>query len=551
MPLNLESLSATDQIGFPILSLLIGLPLLWALGLAFLRDPHTVRVVALAGAGLELLLSLVMLTALHADLAGMQLVERAVWIPSLNVHYLVGIDGIAALFPPVTALLFCAVILASWTSIQSMPRLYFALLLALEGVTMGVFCALDLVLFFLFWELTLVPIYFLISLWGIGPERRYAAVKYTLFMLAGGIPLLFAILLLGLYHPVGSGAPEPGTLSFAYPTLLERPLPAELQTLVFLLLFVGFAVKAPLFPFHTWLPTVLREGPIGLSALLVGLKLGAFGILRFAVPLAPTAARESLWLMAGLGLFGMLYGALVALRQSNLRLMLAFSSISHVGLVIAGIAAFNLQGVQGAVFQLVNFAVIAGGLMLLSGFLHHRLGSTDLASLGGLAQPLPLLTGCFLLLGMASIGLPGTNGFVAELLILLGLFQTSPGLAVVAALGVILGAAYFLGFFQRAFLGPVTDKTVAAASDLRPRELVIVVVLAVLVLAGGLFPNLIQQVTGSAANAWVLQMSAHVPSPQALAQSQNNSDHTDAGSALLTDKTGPQRQGREAAHQSP
>ena len=405
-----------------------------------------------------------------------------------------------------------------------MPRLYFALLLALEGVTMGVFCALDLVLFFLFWELTLAPIYFLISLWGIGPERRSAATKYTLFMLAGGIPLLFALILLALHHAEVTG----NGLSFDYRVLLDHPLPASLQTAVFLLLFFGFAVKAPLFPFHTWLPTVLREGPIGLSALLVGLKLGAFGILRFAVPLAPMAAREYLWLMAGLGLFGLLYGALVALRQSNLRLMLAFSSISHVGLVIAGIAAFNIQGVQGAVFQLVNFAVIAGGLMLLSGFLHHRLGSTDLASLGGLAQPLPLLTGCFLLLGMAAIGLPGTNGFVAELLILLGLFQTSPGLAVVAALGVILGAAYFLGFFQRAFLGPVTDKTVAAASDLRPRELVIVVVLAVLVLAGGLFPNMIQQVTGSAANAWVLQMNAHVPSPKALAQSHSDSDRKGA-----------------------
>lgn len=527
MPLNLESLSAADQIGFPILSLLIGLPLLCALGLAFLRDHRTVRVVALIGAGLELLLSLVMLAALRPDVAGMQLVERATWIPSLNVHYLVGIDGIAALFPPVTALLFCAVILASWTSVQALPRLYFALLLALEGVTVGVFCALDLVLFFLFWELTLVPIYFLVSLWGIGPERRYAAVKYTLFMLAGGIPLLFAILLLGLYHPIGSGVPGLGALIFDYPTLLQRPLPTELQTLVFLLLFVGFAVKAPLFPFHTWLPTVLREGPVGLSALLVGLKLGAFGILRFAVPLAPTAAREYLWLMAGLGLFGMLYGALVALRQSNLRLMLAFSSVSHVGLVIAGIAALNVQGVQGAVFQLANFGIIAGGLMLLSGFLHHRLGSTDLASLGGLAQPLPLLTGCFLLLGMAAIGLPGTNGFVAELLILLGLFQVSPSLAVVAVLGVILGAAYFLGFFQRAFLGPVVDKTVATASDLRPRELVIVVVLGMLVLVGGLFPSVIQHITSSAAHAWVTQISADPLPSKALAQHESNPHHAE------------------------
>ena len=508
MPSDLEPLFAAEQIGFPMLSVLIGLPLAWAILLAFVRDHRAVRVAALAGAGLELLLSLMMLAALRPEVAGMQLVERSLWIPSLNVHYLVGIDGLAVLFPPVTALLFCAVILASWTSVQSMPRLYFALLLMLEGVTVGVFCALDLVLFFLFWELTLVPIYFLISLWGIGPERRFAAVKYTLFMLAGGIPLLFAILLLGLYHTGGSGAPGLGALMFDYPTLLERPLPAALQTGVFLLLFVGFAVKTPLFPFHTWLPTVLREGPVGLSALLVGLKLGALGILRFAVPLAPTAARDFVWLMAGLGLFGMVYGALVALRQSNLRLMLAFSSISHVGLVVAGIAALNVQGVQGAVFQLANFGVIAGGLLLLTGFLHHRLGSTDLASLGGLAQPLPYLAGFFLLLGTASIGLPGTNGFVAELLILLGLMQASPVLAAVAVLGMILGAAYFLGFFQRAFLGPVTQDSVAALSDLRPRELLVAGVLGLLVLIGGLFPNWIQGLTTSAASAWAERVAA-------------------------------------------
>ena len=508
MPANLEPLSAAAPFGLPILSLLIVLPLVWALVLPFLRDNRTVRVVALAGAGLELVLSLAMLAALRPEVAGMQLVERASWIPSLNVQYSVGIDGIAALFPPLTALLFCGVILASWTSVQSMPRLYFALLLALESATMGVFCALDLVLFFLFWELTLVPIYFLVSLWGIGPERRFAAVKYTLFMLAGGIPLLFAILLLGLYHASGTGAPGLGALLFDYPTLPERPLPTGLQGTVFLLLFVGFAVKAPLFPFHTWLPTVLREGPVGLSALLVGLKLGAFGILRFAVPLAPTAARDHFWLMAGLGLFGMLYGALVALRQTNLRSMLAFSSVSHVGLVIAGIAAMNVQGVQGAIFQLVNFGIVSGGLMLLAGFLHHRLGSTDLASLGGLAQPAPRLAAIFLLLGMAAIGLPGTSGFVAELLMLIGVSQASPGLAPLAALGVILGAAYFLGFYRRVFLGPVTDASVASAWDLRPREMLVAGVLGLLVLTGGVFPNWIQGVTANAASAWVARLAA-------------------------------------------
>ena len=515
-----EHLSAADPLGFPILSLLILLPLAWALVLPFLRNDRAVRYAALTGAGLELVLALAMLVSLRPEVAGMQLVERAAWIPSLNVHYLVGIDGIAALFPPLTALLFCGVILASWTSIQSMPRLYFALLLALESFTLGVFCALDLVLFFLFWELTLVPIYFLISLWGIGPERRFAAVKYTLFMLAGGIPLLFAIVLLGLGHASAIGVPAPGGLTFDYRTLLEQPLPASAQAPIFLLLFFGFAVKAPLFPFHTWLPTVLREGPTGLSALLVGLKLGAFGILRFALPLAPDAAHDYVWLMAALGGFGVLYGALVALQQSNLRKMLAFSSVSHVGLVIMGIAAMNIQGVQGAIFQLVNFGVIAGGLFLLTGFLHHRLGSTDLVSLGGLAQPLPRLTALFLLLGMAAIGLPGTSGFVAELLILIGVWQAHPGLALVALGGAILGAAYFLGFFQRAFLGPVTDPAVAAAMDLRPRELLIASVMALLVLAGGLFPNGVQGVTASAANAWVARMATGRTAPVALASAE-------------------------------
>jgi len=506
--MNVQHLSTFDSIGFPILSTLILLPLVWALVLPFVRGDRTVRVVALAGAGVELALALVMLAALRPEAAGMQLVERAAWIPSLNAQYLLGIDGIAALFPPLTALLFCGVILASWTSVQSMPRLYFALLLALESATIGVFCALDLVLFFLFWELTLVPIYFLISLWGIGPERRFAAIKYTLFMLAGGIPLLFAILLLGLHHASAVGVPVPGGLSFDYLALLEQPLSPSVQTAVFLLLFFGFAVKAPLFPFHTWLPTVLREGPVALSAVLVGLKLGAFGILRFAVPLAPTAAHEYFWLMAALGGFGALYGALVALRQSNLRKLLAFSSVSHVGLVIVGIAAMNVQGVQGALFQLVNFGVVAGGLMLLAGFLHHRLGTTDLASLGGLAKPLPLLAAFFLLLGMAAIGLPGTNGFVAELLILLGILQVSPGLALVALAGVILGAAYFLGFFQRAFLGPVASPEVASILDLRPRELLIAGVMGALVLVGGFFPQLVQGVTASAANAWVERLAA-------------------------------------------
>ncbi len=222
--------------------------------------------------------------------------------------------------------------------------------------------------------------------------------------------------------------------------------------------------------------------------------------------------------MTVLGLIGLIYGALVALRQSNLRKMLAFSSISHVGLIIVSLAAMNIQGVQGAIFQLVNFTVMASGLMLMAGFLHHRLGSTDLASLGGLARPLPRFTALFLLLGMASIGLPGTNGFIAELLMLLGILQTAPIVAAIALLGVILGAAYFLGFFQRAFLGPVTQPAVASAMDLRPRELLIASVMGLLVLTGGLFPSLAQKVTVSAANAWVMRMTADLVNPASSPQ---------------------------------
>lgn len=506
--MGIEHLFTFDQIGFPVLSLMIFLPPLWGLALLVLPKGRPVRQVALLGAIIELVLSLVMLGQLNHDTTGMQFMERSPWIPTLNVYYQVGVDGISALFLPLTALLFCGAILGSWAHIQVMPRLYYALLLSLEGITMGVFCALDLVLFFLFWELTVVPIYFLLSLWGIRPHRGFAAMKYTLFMLAGGAPLLFAILLFGLHHASAIGVATPAGLTFDYLTLLDHPLPAPMQMTVFLLMFLGFAVKAPLLPFHTWLPTVLREGPASVSALLVGLKLGVFGMLRFAVPLAPAAAYECFWLLATLGVLGVLYGGLVALKQANLRQMLAFSSVSHVGLVMIGLAAMNIQGVEGALLGLLNFGIISGGIFLLVGFLHHRLGSTELSALGGLARPLPLLTAFLLLLGMAAIGVPGTNGFIAEHLILIGAIQAHPGLALAALLGVILGAAYFLGFFQRAFLGPVTNPAAAGLSDLRPRELAVAALLGLAVLTLGLFPGLIQDVTKDAVGAWVARIEA-------------------------------------------
>jgi NADH-quinone oxidoreductase subunit M len=492
--------------GFPLLSLVImmlpvGAGLIW-----LAPDPARARWIALLTALLDLVLTLLIMLRFDSTSGGFQFVEQHAWIPSLNIQYLVGVDGMSVLFLPLTVLLFIAVILASWTSVRSLPRLYYTLLLILESATLGIFCALDTILFFLFWELTLVPIFFLISLWGIGPHRRYAAVKYTLMMLTGGVPLLFGFLLLAFNHAGTATGGITHALLFSYPELLASPLPAELQTAVFFLLLLGFAVKAPVFPLHTWLPTLAMEGPASIAAIMTGLKLGVYGLIRFTVPLAPAAAQEFHWLLAGLGVIGILYGALLALSQTNLRPMLAFSSLSHVGLVLLGISAFTLQGIQGALFQLLNFTVVASGIFLLSGFLHHRVGSTDVVSLGGVAQRMPLLTAGFFLFGLAAMGVPGTSGFPAEFLLILSALDSHTGAGLAALAGVVLGAAYFLGIFRRAFLGPMHNTAVIEAVDLRRRELAVMLVLGALILAGGLFPNSVLELTRITSEGWVGQL---------------------------------------------
>jgi NADH-quinone oxidoreductase subunit M len=454
----------------------------------------------------ELLLSLILLMLFDPSQEGMQFVEQHRWIPTLNVEYLVGVDGLSVLFVPLTALITIAVVLATSHSVQTLPRLYFALLLALEGVTIGVYCALDLGLFFLFWELTLPPLFFLISLWGIGVQRRYAAAKYMLFMMAGGASLLFAFILLGLNHVNETGIAAPAGLSFNYMQLLETPIPLEVQSLIFLLLFFGFAVKAPLFPFHGWLPTAAMEGPAGVTAILLGLKLGLFGIIRFAIPLAPQAANQHFILMMLLGAVGAIYGALIALKQTNLRRMLAFSSISHVGFVLIGVAAFNIQGIQGAVFQLFNFGIVASGIFLIAGFIQHRLGSTELTALGGMARPMPILASLFFILGLADMGVPVTNGFAAEHLIVIGAFQSHTGMGLTTLLCIILGAAYFLAFYRKAFLGPLTQPTVRETVDLRPQELWVSGAMVLLVLIIGLFPQQILDTTNTSLQAWVTRL---------------------------------------------
>ncbi len=485
-----------DPLSLLLLAYPFGAALVWLAPRA-----EAARSVALAVNAVGLALAALVLVRFDPSLPGFQLVERAAWIPGLNIDYAVGVDGISVLFLPATALLFLGVNLASWTSARELPRLYHSLLLLQAGATLGVFCAVDTMLFFLFWELSLVPFYFLVSLWGVGPHRGYAATKYTLIMFAGGVPLLFGFLLLAFNHAALGGG-----LSFDLATLLATPMSDRLEWVVFLLLFLGFAVKTPVFPLHTWLPLLSMEGPVAVVALLTGLKLGAYGLFRFAVPLAPDAAQELHWLLAGLGAFGLLYGAVAALAQTNLRAMLAYASLSHVGLVLLGIASFNLQGAQGAVLQLLNFTLVAGGLFLITGFMHHRLGSTDLLALGGAAKTMPLLASFFLFFGLASMGVPGTSGFPAELLILVSAIQTHTGAGLAALFAMVVGAGYFINLYRRAFLGPVVNQGVASALDLRPRELVLLLLFAALILGCGLYPAPLLEIIRPAAEAWVARL---------------------------------------------
>jgi NADH-quinone oxidoreductase subunit M len=489
-------LHSTDIAWLSLLLLLLPL----GAGISLLAPIKKARWVALLTNVLALLISLIVVSGFDTALGGFQYVEKSVWIQSLNIHYFLGVDGISVLFLPASILLFTFIILASWNTIQSLRRVYFTLVLLFETAILGIFCALDTVFFMLFWEATLIPLYFLISLWGIGANRRYAGAKYVLLMMGGGILILFAFVLLAIQSD--------GSYIFSYPELLNVSADNPYQTVIFFLLLVGFGIKTPLFPAHTWLPLLAQEGHPVTIASLVGLKIGAYGLLRFAVPLAPNAAADFQGLLIGLGIIGIVYGGVAALSQTNIRRMLAFSSLSHVGMVVLGIATLSLQGIQGAVFQLLNLTLVAGGLFLLSSFIHQRIGSTDIISLGGMAKSMPLISAFFFFLGLANMGVPFTNTFPAEFLIIISALDQYTGVGLAALFGVILGAAYFLRIYRKAFLGECRHAIVADAMDLKPRELIILSTISVLVLAIGLYQQFILDYLGHAKETWVSLLKA-------------------------------------------
>ena len=475
-----------------LLTLLIFLPFAGIVAIWLLPVRATRYVVALSML-LTLALASAVLLAYDPLGARFQLVERVAWIASLNIHYLVAVDGLSVLFLPATALLFLGSLVACWNAVHDAQRLHYSLLLLLQAATLGIFCALDTALFFVFWELTLVPLYFLLGRWGVTSGSAHAATRYFLIMLASGIPLLIAFVILATSQPVPT---------FDLMTLLAAPLPRPTQTAVFLLCLFGFGLKVPLVPLHTWLPQFALAAPGSLTALLVGLKLGAFGLIRFAIPLAPEAALDLHWLLAGLGTVAILYGAVGMLAQSNLRVGLAYASICHVGLAVLGLASYTAQAAQGAVSLLLSFSVATGGAFVLLEFLRQRNGSTDINALGGAAQTMPLLATGFLICGLAGVGMPGTSSFPGELMLIIAALQSHTGAGMAALFGLSIAAGGFLSLYRKAFFGPVTRSAVANASDLRPREWVVLVALIIMIAAIGIYPGPWIEIVRPAAEAW-------------------------------------------------
>ncbi len=479
--MTVDEVLAVDQVGFPILSVLIGLPLVTCILLLFVRDGRPAATVAVTGAAIETVLAGFLALRFNGGVADVQFVERSA--PVLGVSWHLGVDGVSLLFIPLTAVLGLLVVgYAVSTSTSNIGR-YAMAILALEAAMIGAFAALDLVVFWFFFVIELVPSWFLITRWGTGPLRRRAALEYVSFMGVGSALMLAGILLLGRNFAAATGE----GYSFELARLLEVGVPADQQTLVFFLLFLGFAVKAPIFPFHTWLPKVLEHGPVvGLGVFLVGVKLGTYGLIRFVIPLLPEAAGDWFWLMALLGTTGAVYGTLLALGQTNLRRLLAFASLAHMGVVMLGIFSLNLNGFEGGLLQMVNLGIVGAGLFFVAGFLTTRVGPPDLSALGGLIHHAPLMTGTFLIIALAGIGLPGTNGFNGEHLVMLGAYERSWLMALAAGLGVFLTAAYSLSYFVRGFMGEAKPLVVDRVYDLTTSERGIVVVLAALIFWLGL-----------------------------------------------------------------
>lgn len=466
---------------YPVLSTVIFLPILGAL-LIFLtkRSSETfIKWTALAISIIDFVLSIPLFTGFDKTTAAMQFVEKRDWIPAWGIHYSLGVDGISVLFVLLSTLLTILCVTVSWKSVKIKTKEFYAALLLIEGSMIGVFCSLDMFLFYIFWEAMLIPMFLLIGVWG-GPNRVYAAIKFFLFTLVGSVLMLIGIIV--LYLHTGN--------SFDVLKMMETNYPFNLQVILFWAFFAAFAVKVPMFPVHTWLPDAHTEAPTAGSVILAGIliKMGAYGFLRFSMPILPEATKAMAPAMMILSVIGIIYGAVICLGQTDLKRLIAYSSVSHMGFVTLGIFALNMQGLQGGILQMINHGIVTGGLFLCIGMVYDRTHTRQIADYGGTASVLPVYAALFMILTLASIGLPGTNGFIGEFLIILGGFTTSKLMGTLSATGIIIGAAYMLWLYQRVFFLEINPK-MQGHKDIDLREILTLVPLIILVFWIGTYPN--------------------------------------------------------------
>jgi len=463
-----------------ILSWMIATPFLGIATLAFVQNQEWIRRVALVSTLINVGLSLLLWAGFDFTNQGMQFVERREWMPTFNIQYAVGVDGISILLVLLTALLCPLCVLCSWTAITTRVRAFMMLILLVEGAMIVVFTALDLFLFFMLWEITMIPMYFMIILWG-GPDRIAAGIKFVLFSLTGSLLLLVAILALYLE----------GGHTFDILALTGQTYSSEVQFWIFLAFFLAFAIKLPMLPFHTWLPDAHSEAPTAGSVLLAGvlLKMGGYGFLRFCLPMFPEASAQFAPFILWLSIAAIIYGGYMALAQSDLKKLIAYSSISHMGFVTLGIFVFNRQGIQGAILQMFNHGITTGALFLAVGQLYDRTHSRWISDYGGLHKTMPRFVALLCLFSVASFGLPGTCNFIGEFLVLIGTSFKSFVMVFLAMGGIVLAAAYMLWMLQRVALGEPATKAASLLPDLTRRELATVIPLAILVLWIGLYPG--------------------------------------------------------------
>ena len=497
-----------------MLSFIIFLPLVGALIVLFAggrgdnheREP-LVRTIALATSLVTFVATLVLWWRFDPTVAAYQFEERHAWIPVFGIQYYLGVDGISLLLIVLTGFLTPLALLSSWESVHKSVKAFSFFMLALETAMLGVFASIDLFLFYIFWDAMLIPMYFLIGVWGY--ERRiYAAVKFILYTMAGSVLMLIAIIGLAWAHQDVTGSP-----SFNLLDLYNVQLSAQTQSWFFLAFALAFLIKVPLFPFHTWLPDAHVEAPTAGSVILAGvmLKMGTYGLLRFAFPLFPEAAHTFAPFIGLLAVVGIIYGALVAMVQPDMKKLVAYSSVSHLGFVVLGLCAMNVQGVQGALYQMLNHGVSTGGLFMLVGMLSDRRHTRLISEFGGLKGVAPRFVAAFLLVTLSSIALPGMNGFVGEFLILIGAFRWHPQLTAFAASGVILSAVYMLWMFQRVNYGPITNEKNRSLPDLAPREWAQMIPTIAMAIVMGVVPGFFLRPTAPAVSRVVERISGSKP----------------------------------------